>query len=53
VAFGVLLAVRPGEGAIALVSLIGLFAIVFGVALLILGARLRRLRNRINRSARP
>jgi uncharacterized membrane protein HdeD (DUF308 family) len=53
VAFGVFLAVRPGEGAIALVSLIGLFAIVFGVALLALGARLRQLRNRINRIARP
>jgi uncharacterized membrane protein HdeD (DUF308 family) len=53
VAFGVLLAIRPGEGAIALVSLIGLFAIVFGVALLLLGARLRRLRNRSNRIARP
>jgi uncharacterized membrane protein HdeD (DUF308 family) len=53
VAFGVLLAIRPGEGAITLVSLIGLFVIVFGVALLLLGARLRRLRNRINRIARP
>jgi uncharacterized membrane protein HdeD (DUF308 family) len=43
VAFGVLLAVRPGEGAIAIVSAIGVFAIVFGVALLVLGVRLRRL----------
>jgi uncharacterized membrane protein HdeD (DUF308 family) len=53
VAFGLLLAVRPGEGAIALVSLIGLFTIVFGVALLLLGARLRRLPNHGNRIARP
>jgi uncharacterized membrane protein HdeD (DUF308 family) len=53
VAFGVFLAVRPGEGAITLVSVIGLFAILFGVALLALGARLRQLRNRINRIARP
>jgi uncharacterized membrane protein HdeD (DUF308 family) len=45
VAFGVLLAVRPGEGAIAIVSVIGVFAIVFGVALLVLGVRLRRLRS--------
>jgi len=43
VAFGVLLAVRPGEGAIAIVSVIGVFAVVFGVALLVLGVRLRRL----------
>ena len=43
VAFGVLLAVRPGQGAIAIVSVIGVFAVVFGVALLVLGVRLRRL----------
>jgi uncharacterized membrane protein HdeD (DUF308 family) len=47
------LAVRPGEGAIAIVWAIGLYAIVFGVALLLLGVRLRRLRNRINRIAQP
>ena len=45
VAFGVLLAARPGEGAIAIVSVIGVFAIVFGVALLVLGVRLRRLQS--------
>ncbi len=44
VAFGILLAVRPGEGAIAIVSVIGVFAILFGVALVVLGLRLRRLR---------
>jgi uncharacterized membrane protein HdeD (DUF308 family) len=44
VAFGILLIVRPGEGAIAVVWAIGLYAVVFGVALLALGARLRRLR---------
>jgi uncharacterized membrane protein HdeD (DUF308 family) len=43
VAFGVLLAARPGEGAVAVVWVIGVFAIVFGVALLTLGIRLRRL----------
>ena len=41
--FGVFLIVRPGEGALAVVWLIGLFAIVFGVALIGLGLRLRRL----------
>jgi uncharacterized membrane protein HdeD (DUF308 family) len=50
---GVYLAVRPGEGAIAIIWAIGLYAIVFGVALLLLGVRLRRLRNRINRIAGP
>ena len=50
VAFGILLAVRPAEGAIALVSVIGVFAILFGVVLLALGARLRRLRRRRDRT---
>jgi uncharacterized membrane protein HdeD (DUF308 family) len=36
-AFGILLAVRPAGGAIAIVSVIGVFAILFGVALLTLG----------------
>ena len=43
VVFGVFLIVRPGEGATAVVWLIGLFAIVFGVALIGLGLRRRRL----------
>jgi uncharacterized membrane protein HdeD (DUF308 family) len=43
VVFGVFVAARPGEGAIAIVSVVGVFAIAFGVALLVLGARLRRL----------
>ncbi|HZA83781.1 MAG TPA: DUF308 domain-containing protein [Actinomycetes bacterium] len=50
VAFGILLAVRPAEGAIALVSVIGVFAILFGVVLLALGVRLRRLRRRRDRT---
>jgi uncharacterized membrane protein HdeD (DUF308 family) len=44
VLFGVLLAVRPGEGAIAVTWLIGICAIVFGVALLALAVELRRYR---------
>jgi uncharacterized membrane protein HdeD (DUF308 family) len=51
VAFGIFLAVRPGEGAIAVVWVIGLYAIVFGVALVALGARLRQLRRRSNGTA--
>ena len=43
VAFGVFLVVRPGDGAVAVVWLIGLFAILFGMALVGLGLRLRRL----------
>lgn len=44
VLFGILLLVWPATGALALVILIGCFAIVFGVVLIGLGLRLRRLR---------
>lgn len=43
VAFGVFLAVRPGQGALAVAWLIALFAILSGAALTALGLRLRRL----------
>jgi uncharacterized membrane protein HdeD (DUF308 family) len=42
VAFGVLLFAFPGAGALALVWLIGSYAIVFGLLLIGLGVRLRR-----------
>lgn len=41
VLFGVLLIVAPGSGALAVVWLIGIYAIVFGVTLIALGFRLR------------
>jgi uncharacterized membrane protein HdeD (DUF308 family) len=44
VLFGILLLVWPATGALAVVFLIGLYAIVFGVVLVALGLRLRRLR---------
>jgi uncharacterized membrane protein HdeD (DUF308 family) len=53
VVFGVFLIVRPGEGAVAVVWLIGLFAIVFGVALIGLGLRLRRLGGGLPGTAAP
>jgi uncharacterized membrane protein HdeD (DUF308 family) len=41
--FGILLAVRPGDGAVAVVWLIGVYAIAFGVGLLALAVELRRI----------
>ncbi|GGM70362.1 membrane protein [Longimycelium tulufanense] len=43
VALGLLLLLQPGRGALALVTLIGLFALVWGVVLVALGLRLRAL----------
>jgi uncharacterized membrane protein HdeD (DUF308 family) len=46
VLFGIVLLVRPGVGALAVVWMIGLYSIIFGVAMLALGFQLRRLRDR-------
>jgi uncharacterized membrane protein HdeD (DUF308 family) len=42
VLFGILLIVWPASGALALITLIGIYALIFGVALIVLGFRLRR-----------
>jgi uncharacterized membrane protein HdeD (DUF308 family) len=47
VVFGILILVWPAAGALALVTLIGVYAIVFGVTLIGLGIRLRRVRHEI------
>ena len=44
VIFGVLLFIYPGAGAVSLVWLIGAYAIIFGILLIILGFRLRGMR---------
>jgi len=44
VLFGILLIVWPAAGALAVIFLIGIYAIVFGAALVGLGLRLRRIR---------
>jgi uncharacterized membrane protein HdeD (DUF308 family) len=41
VLFGVILAVLPGVGLLSLVWLIGIYALIFGVALIVLGFRVR------------
>jgi uncharacterized membrane protein HdeD (DUF308 family) len=43
VLFGILLVVWPAAGVLSLILLIGIAAIAFGITLLILGLRLRRI----------
>src|SRR3712207_2895613 len=47
VLFGILLFVQPGAGALALVWIIGAYAVVYGVLLLILAFRLRGMRDTV------
>jgi uncharacterized membrane protein HdeD (DUF308 family) len=47
VAFGVLIAIRPGAGMLSLTWVIGAYAIVLGVMLLALAFRLRRAQRRL------
>jgi uncharacterized membrane protein HdeD (DUF308 family) len=51
VLFGVLMVLWPGAGALALLWLIGIFAIIFGVLLLILAFKLRGLKKRLEQAA--
>jgi uncharacterized membrane protein HdeD (DUF308 family) len=48
VLFGLAVMVYPGAGALAILWLIGTYAIVFGVLLLVLGFRLRSLTHRVS-----
>ncbi len=43
IAFGVLLVIYPGSGLLAVVWLIGIYAVIFGIAQLMLGFRLKNL----------
>jgi uncharacterized membrane protein HdeD (DUF308 family) len=47
VAFGVLIAARPGVGALGVLWVIGFYAIVFGVLLLILAFRVRKVAGKL------
>lgn len=43
IAFGVLLVLYPGSGLLAVIWLVGIYALIFGVSLLMLGFRLKNL----------
>lgn len=43
IAFGVLLVIFPGAGLLAVIWLVGIYAVIFGISLLMLGFRLRSL----------
>jgi len=47
IAFGAMLIVRPGAGALAVTTIIGCYAIVCGIMILALGFRLKGLRGRL------
>ena len=51
IAFGVLMLARPGAGALAVVWLIGWYAILFGVAVAMLGFRIKGLAGHLPRPA--
>ena len=49
--FGILLIAQPGAGEIALVWLLGAYALLFGILTLMLAFRLRGMRERLGRRA--
>jgi uncharacterized membrane protein HdeD (DUF308 family) len=53
IAFGVLMFLQPGAGALAVVWLIGSFAIFFGILLIALGFRLKGLASRLETRGTP
>ena len=51
IAFGVLMILRPGSGALAVIWAIGTYAILFGLLLVMLGFRLKGLADRVPKPA--
>jgi len=45
--FGVLVIMNPGSGALAVIWLIGIYALIFGIALVMLGLRLKRMASQL------
>ena len=53
IAFGVLMFLQPGPGALAVVWLIGSFSLLFGILLIVLGFKLKGLAGRLATGGRP
>ena len=51
--FGILVLIRPGAGLVSIVWIIGIWAIVWGITLIILGVQLRKAANTTEASTRP
>ena len=51
--FGVLVLIRPGTGLISIIWIIGIWAIVWGITLIVLGVQLRRAANTTEASTMP
>lgn len=47
IGFGLILMARPGDGALAVVWIIGIYAVAHGITLAVLGMRLRSFRSRV------
>ncbi|MGH7802135.1 MAG: DUF308 domain-containing protein [Thermodesulfobacteriota bacterium] len=51
VLFGVLMVLWPGAGALAVLWLIGIFAVIFGVIIIVLAFKLRGLKKNVEQAA--
>ena len=51
--FGILVLIRPGTGLITIIWIIGIWAIVWGITLIVLGVQLRKAANTTDASTRP
>jgi len=51
--FGILVLIRPGAGLVSIIWIIGIWAIVWGITLIVLGVQLRRAANTTEASTSP
>ena len=51
--FGILVLIRPGAGLVSIIWIIGIWAIVWGITLIVLGVQLRKAANTTEASTMP